>query len=587
METPLLEHEEKKEEDELTQLGIKGIKKYFLTFLFGLIVISSLIIVYVSMASLVYALIPTFLNSFIRLVTAFTQVDVFEAIFYATITLEYIPFFYLFIAIILKLFFSFFKDLWHNVSPSFLFQNIIYNIKTHDVSYRSIALQYTIFALCYILIDILIFISNKIKIPGVLVDVQVISLAICQFHVIRSIWRITKHCRISIFSKKSHAENIASEIAKEMSSTNKLSEHWYTRPLFWLLVRDPNKEIEIPGNLFDPAEVRFMIEWHILIEDPTSNAFFSLRKWTWNKLPSILIILCILYSIIYHFLTIFDMFNSYAFSLCFSLLTIFFAPFLVIFNFSQPFYKTERFKKKKLLRIIMLVVDIVYIIGLIAMIIFFIVSAFVHEKNITLTYQTKESLNLKGNYSHTTIPSFCSSKIGEFDILHAAPLLFLPTLFKDHSTEVLNQTDFDVFINYTYDKGQFDLNNYNLYSIGKSLPMLALFDNRTISTNESQPLNMYLLFGTYKGIQRYAMMIETLFNQYLPSIVGAIVPFFSIADKIFHQLFVCLSYMQQTAIYNAPYTDVLSITIQRELHDFKENYTFSKPLTLNHLLVLA
>ena len=100
-----------KEEDELQQLGITGFKKYFLTFLFGLIVISSLLIVYASMASLVYALIPTFLNSFVRLATVFTQVNVLEAIFYATITLEYIPYFYLSVAIVLKLFFSFFKDL--------------------------------------------------------------------------------------------------------------------------------------------------------------------------------------------------------------------------------------------------------------------------------------------------------------------------------------------------------------------------------------------------------------------------------------------------------------------------------------------
>ena len=76
METPLINSEEKKEEDELTQLGIQGIKKYFLAFLFGLIVLSSLLIVYVSMAALAYATIPSLANSFIRLVTVFTQVEV-------------------------------------------------------------------------------------------------------------------------------------------------------------------------------------------------------------------------------------------------------------------------------------------------------------------------------------------------------------------------------------------------------------------------------------------------------------------------------------------------------------------------------
>ena len=563
-----------KEEDELQQLGITGFKKYFLAFLFGLIVISSLVIVYLSMATLVYAFIPTLVNSFVRLVTVFTQVGALEAIFYATVTLEYIPFFYLFVALILKLFFSFFKDIWHNVSPLFLFQNIIYNIKTHDVSYASLALQYTIFALCFIFVDILLIIPET--------TFQMVGVVIGLFPVIRGIWRVAKHCWQSIFSKKeSYVADIATEIAIEMSSTNKLSEHWYTRPLFRLFVRDPNKEIEIPGNLFDPAEVRFMIEWHILIEEPESNAFRSLTEWTWNKVPGIFIIFCILFSLIYHIVTIFDWFHIYDSSFVFSLLTIFFAPFLVIFNFTQPFYKTERFKEKKLLRIIMLVVNILYIVGLVAMIIFFILGAFIPEENVSFTYQTKESLNLEGNYSHPTIPSFCSSKIGEFDILHTAPLLFLPTLFKEHSTEVLNQTNFDVFINYTYDKGQFDLNNYHPYFIGTSLPMYVLVDNRTISTNETEPLNVYLLFGPYKGTQKYAMMVETLFYQYLPSIVGAIVPFFSIVDTFFHAAFVAFSYLVQTATYNAPYTDEVAIRILLNLLKIKENYTSSRPISWN------
>ena len=111
--------------------------------------------------------------------------------------------------------------------------------------------------------------------------------------------------------------------------------------------------------------------------------------------------------------------------------------------------------------------------------------------------------------------------------------------------------------------------------------MYVLVDNRTSLTNETEPLNVYLLFGTYKGIQKYAMMVETLFCQYLPFIVGAIVPFFSIADKFFHIIFVYMNYYRQASIYNVPYTDEVAIRILLNLLKIKENYTSSRPISWN------
>ena len=114
---------------------------------------------------------------------------------------------------------------------------------------------------------------------------------------------------------------------------------------------------------------------------------------------------------------------------------------------------------------------------------------------------------------------------------------------------------------------------FDEYRYSRAFASLSKFVQKT--------LFVYLLFGPYKGTQKYAMMVETLFYQYLPSIVGAIVPFFSIADTIFHAAFVAFSYLVQTATYNAPYTDEVAIRILLNLLKIKENYTSSRPISWN------
>ena len=554
--------EETELDQELTKYGIKGIKKYFLTILFALIVISSLFIVYVSMTSLVYSIIPALVNSVVRLISTLSQVGFLEGFFYALVVIEYIPFFTLFTDLILKLFLSFFKNIWKNLSPSFLFQNIVDNIKNHNISYKSMAIQYSIFAFCYIIIDVFFFISGTIY--------PTIALIVGLLPVFRGLWRLLKHSWksfIAFFTRKEgESATIGTEIAQDMTSTIKLSESCYTSCFLRCFVRDGSNEVELPSNLFDPAEVRYLIQWHSLIEDPRSNAMKD-RKWRWDRIPCLFIIFAIVYTCIYSWVVIVNSFKVYSTSVFFSVITLIFAPFMIIFNFAQPFYRTRRFNNIKTIRYIMIVIDILYLVAAVIMVVFLILSKTLPPENVTLKDISLTSLNLTENYYPKFRPQFCTSTVGDFDILHAAPLIFLPALYKPQTKIPYDNETLRTFINYTYSPDEFDLSDYVVESFNIPLPTLLLYKNTSLSGTSTKAINAYVLFGPAKGASNYAMMVETMFYQYLPTIVQLIVPFFSIVDSFLHDLFIFMSYFLQTATFNSPYTDQVAIKCMLSLID--------------------
>ena len=387
--------------------------------------------------------------------------------------------------------------------------------------------------------------------------------------VFRGIWRLIKHSWksfIAFFTNKEHdAESIGNEIAQDMTSTITLSDRCCTNCFFRCCFRNEANEVELPSNLFDPAEVRFLIQWHTLIEDPNSNAMYN-RKWRWDRIPCFFIIFSILYTCIYSWVIIVSSVKMYITSVFFSIITLAFAPFFIIFNFTQPFYKTERFKNMKTIRYIMIAIDVLYCVAAVVMFIFLILSKTLPQENLTLKNVTLESMNLKTNYFPKFRPQFCSSTIGDFDLLHAAPLILLPALFKPQTKVPYNEETVETFINYTY-SNDFDLDDYVIEPLNIPIPTLLLYKNSSLSADSKEAINAYVLFGPAKGASNYAMMVETMFYQYLPTIVELIVPFFSIVDSLLHDLFVFTSYFVQTATFNSPYTDQVAIKCMLSIID--------------------
>jgi hypothetical protein len=542
------EQESAQVEDKLISMGIIGIKKYFLACLFFLIVASTLFIIYLSTAAIIFAFVPTLIISIVSLLPCVFSVNIASSygmnlFFSFGIVIVYFPVFTIFIWIMWTAFFSFFKNMWKNINPTYLFRRIVDNIEQGS-SYCQVAFQYFLFTLLFVLIIFFFFEE----------DLGIITIIYGFTPVLKGFWDLIVHAWKSMFSKEYDSADYANALAAEYEETYKLADCCLCRCCCKRCIKGDNP-VSIPKSLLDPAELRFMTEFHAFIEDPFCNPFLHF-DWNLKMIPGIIVFL---YSIVLFIISIARLINDPTYHstalIAFPIVTVLFLPFLIIFNITSLFLPKGKFITKGNLRTMMLIVGVLYAIGILLILAALIAkAAFTPVKDPVIKYM--EPSNETAGYYTINPPPFCSANIYGHDVIQAASMLLLPRQYYSINQKDINESMLGI-IKYIGEESVYfwgspsqDIN----YGI-------AIVNSRT----------GFVVLGGNELIFHWLLSLESIVYQYTSMIVGLIVPFFSVVYKLSKTPFLQTVDIIQSILFQVPYVDIISFIIDVDVNNMVES----------------
>lgn len=551
---------------------LETVLRYLGFFFFGLIIVMSLVMVYLSALSFARAIVPLIVKYFVKVPGFIVLADEFKkysgdnqlkvtAVAFVFGILAFLPLFQLFLQITIQIFTSFFSSLWKNLDINFI-RSFISDKLNQGKSRVIILSQFALTIALFVCIIVCLFVEfngngnafTKLMIIGY-------SFSFFLFGLVRLIidcWKSIIKSMKELICKESTdietSEAVESFMIEENNGNNaEVSGDEYDKSCNFKFCN----WCSIPADVFDPSEMRAFDDFYKFLRDKDCNIFIT-RESKWFFAFPILQFIFILIFIILSFVAFHPLLSSIQL-----ILLLFCLPYSLIFNFGIGFYKGEYYEDKGLLRygflsgIILLVLAL--IIG-IALIIF--AKCWKPPQDHDIIYYDNTTT---ANYSRTLIPSFCYEQYGSLDITHLAALLMLPRHMNQNN-------NFSNVMQYAFEE-KAPYIGYAYYDLFNGTKFVLLVDNIDTST-------VYLVGGGLENVLGWVTELETLIDYYLPLAIDAIVPLATMISDFISAVFSMLNLILGFIFYNINVTDNISMLMYEHFNESYYDYIVNKNIVV-------
>jgi len=480
--------------------------------LYGIVLVTMLFIVYLSMSSLVSLILPFILNMFVKTITDSKTGDIRTFLMTVSMAISFFPILSLLISIIIQLVTSFFSDLWKNLNFTFIITSIQTNMRSKNSNSCWLLFQLLMF------LFVIVFLFGFLMFEFMMSTVQWSGFVLILFGISPALYGIG-----SVFFKAWFCMFRSGNTQE----TNEKDAKSLELSIFSEEDKDSSAEdgkcfdAVIPIELIDPASLRNQKDWISVLEDPTTNDFKIGCNLKWRRLIGVLVLLLSLYTITYSLIVVFKK-KDYI-MIAYPILVLFALPFIVVCNFSTVLGSKDRFEGKGNAWLSMIITFVFYSMILLVVIIFSVFQMIWKPHQVTaLSFVDASNTS---QYVLNYRPALCSTSFpGGLNMIQSVGLTMLPRLFETTSEHTKLRSGKEGIFNSTmkYLFGiDYELNPLSISTLNKYQDILYAY-------HENSPEYAYIVFGGIENQLSWCLYLETLVSLYTPMILSAVIPFFSI-----------------------------------------------------------
>lgn len=510
----------------------------------------------ISITVLVSIVIPTIMHFFIGVFPKVINDGWKDMILITFQILSNFPVFSLLIGIVVQNAKSFIESLTNSLSYVTYITNIITEIENNGPEKRSVITKLILVVFFTFFVDLLFvieFMNDKVLYSGILM------IFIGFYPLINGLLRLFiasyKVLFYGITYNETTNELDSSLVGQESKATEKGDDFF-------------------PSKVFDPANLSNQKGWIAFVTDPKTNTYRNGVFGFWNIIVTIVV--CI--NTVYTCIELIKLWNqmtkivSYWTLICtiwvfiYFVMLVFSIPFCLFGNISTAFLPNNSFIGKGEINLYLKIMKIVYYILLGFGCFILILVVFWKPNTIPeLEYVKAQSGNIS---KKQTLPSFCyHTTPGGLSFLQLVGLQTLTSLYTIQGNQFVLRNGTEKLLNNTlrYLFGEdFSLNSISIKPKGeKYLALLIGLENN--------PGIQFVALSSIDSIYSWAMFIETYIKVILPSVIGAIIPFFQFVKNIisFHIFF--FSYFGIMSTTRLPHSDSISMSVYRMLNHSIKN----------------